>query len=59
MLAEGRDIEVLALMTAMVTETGTSKGEVSVVQPDARHYARSALQRVGCGHEVVEGWCAH
>ncbi|TVY51939.1 Very-long-chain 3-oxoacyl-CoA reductase, partial [Lachnellula cervina] len=59
MVAEGRDVEVLALMTAMVTETGTSTGEVSIVQPDARRYARSALQRVGCGHEIVEGWCAH
>ncbi|TVY38158.1 Very-long-chain 3-oxoacyl-CoA reductase [Lachnellula subtilissima] len=59
MVAEGRDVEVLAMMTAMVTETGTSNGEVSIVQPDARVFARSALQRVGCGHEAVEGWCAH
>jgi 17beta-estradiol 17-dehydrogenase / very-long-chain 3-oxoacyl-CoA reductase len=59
MQAEGRDIEVLALMTAMVTETGTSKQKVSPVCPDARNYARAAMGRVGCGHEVVEGWCAH
>lgn len=59
MIAEGRDVEVLAIMTAMVTDTSTSKGGRSWMCPDAGWYARSALARVGCGREVVEGCWAH
>jgi len=59
MKAEGRDVEVLAIMTAMVTDTSTSKERASWTCPDAGDYARSALGRVGCGREVVEGCWMH
>lgn len=60
MMAEGRDVEVLAIMTLQVTGTasdGASKR--SVMSPDAGDFARCALARVGCGREVVEGCWAH
>ncbi|TVY52647.1 Very-long-chain 3-oxoacyl-CoA reductase, partial [Lachnellula suecica] len=47
MKAEGTDVEVLAIMTAQVTGTGTNDEPVSVVMPDAGVFARSALARVG------------
>ncbi|EPE36599.1 NAD(P)-binding Rossmann-fold containing protein [Glarea lozoyensis ATCC 20868] len=57
--AEGRDVEVLAIMTAQVTGTATEGMERNVFVPDARCFARSALGRVGCGGDVVEGWWSH
>jgi 17beta-estradiol 17-dehydrogenase / very-long-chain 3-oxoacyl-CoA reductase len=58
-VAEGRDIEVLAIMTAQVTETATADGPRSLVIPGASDFARRALRRVGCGWDVVEGCWSH
>jgi 17beta-estradiol 17-dehydrogenase / very-long-chain 3-oxoacyl-CoA reductase len=57
--AEGRNIEVLAIMTAQVTETATAKENPSLIIPGAGEFARLALSRVGCGWDVVEGCWSH
>jgi 17beta-estradiol 17-dehydrogenase / very-long-chain 3-oxoacyl-CoA reductase len=59
MKQEGKNVEVLGIMTAQVVGTAHDKNKSSLLRPDSRTYARVALDRVGCGEAVVCGWWVH
>jgi 17beta-estradiol 17-dehydrogenase / very-long-chain 3-oxoacyl-CoA reductase len=59
MHAEGRDVEILGIMTGAVTSTSHSKSPASLLRPDSRTYAAASLDRVGCGEYVVPGYWGH
>lgn len=56
MKLEGRDIEVLGLLTGQVTDCAHNKRPATLVMPDARSYARAVVNKVGCGQMVVNGY---
>ena len=55
MLAEGRNVEVLGIMTGEITGASGVESPSSLLKPHAKDYARAALDRVGCGEDVVAG----
>ena len=57
--ADGTEIEVLGVLTAMATDVTHRKVKESLFVPRARKVARSALARVGCGQAVVVAYWAH
>lgn len=59
MHGEGRDIEVMGILTAQVTDTTHNTVSRSVFIPDSRTYAAASLDRVGCGEYVVPGYWGH
>ena len=59
MHAEGRDVEVLGIMTAEVTDTSRSRSPATLLKPDSKTFARACLDRVGCGELVVPGYWVH
>ena len=56
MKAEGRDIEVLGILTGEVTDCSHNKRPANWKMPDARTYARAVVDKVGCGELVVNGY---
>jgi 17beta-estradiol 17-dehydrogenase / very-long-chain 3-oxoacyl-CoA reductase len=56
MKAEGRDIEVLGILTGEVTNCSHNKRPANWKMPDARTYARAVVDKVGCGEIVVNGY---
>lgn len=59
MEAVGRDIEVLGVETGQVTGVGWKDKKATLMEPDARTFARAVLDRVGCGRLVVCGYWGH
>jgi 17beta-estradiol 17-dehydrogenase / very-long-chain 3-oxoacyl-CoA reductase len=57
--AEGKDVEVLGIMTGPVTDVGWDKTPRSLFRPASREFARAALARVGCTQDVVAAWWTH
>jgi short-subunit dehydrogenase len=53
--AEGKDVEVLGILTGEVTDCSHNKKPATLVMPDARTYARATVDKVGCGQVVVNG----
>lgn len=58
MLAEGRKVEVLGIIAGEVTGVDHDRSKGNIVRPDAKVFAEAALDRVGCGEDVVAGWWA-
>lgn len=56
MLLERRDVEVLGIMTATVTSVSHETSKSTLRMPDATSFAKAALDRVGCGEDVVAAW---
>jgi 17beta-estradiol 17-dehydrogenase / very-long-chain 3-oxoacyl-CoA reductase len=56
MQLEGRDIEVLGILTGEVTDCAHNKRPATLIMPDARTYARAVIDKVGCGKMVVNGY---
>jgi len=56
MLAEGRKVEVLGIMTGEVTGVAHDKSKGTLIRPDSEVFAKAALDKVGCGEEVVCAW---
>lgn len=59
MEAEGKDVEVLGIMTGAVTDVGWDRTPKSFFRPESRQFARAALGKVGCGEDVVAAWWTH
>jgi len=59
MKAEKRNIEVLGVVLATVTNVSFRKEVPTLMQPDAKTFARASLDRVGCGKYVVAGYWVH
>lgn len=57
--AEGKNIEVLAIPVGRVTDVAHSEEPSSFFTPTARPMARSCVDRVGCGRQVVVGYVGH
>lgn len=57
--AEGSNVEVLGIMTGEVTDVEWDRTERSLFRPASREFARAALERVGCGVDVVAPWWTH
>jgi 17beta-estradiol 17-dehydrogenase / very-long-chain 3-oxoacyl-CoA reductase len=53
MMAEGRNIEVLGIMTGEVTGVTHNRSQGTLMKPDSSLFAKSALDKVGCGEDVV------
>ena len=56
MKLEGRDIEVLGILTGEVTDCAHNKRPATLRMPDAKSYARAVVDKVGCGEMVVNGY---
>ncbi|KAH7397934.1 hypothetical protein BKA64DRAFT_673152 [Cadophora sp. MPI-SDFR-AT-0126] len=52
-------IEVLGIMTGGVTEVAWDKTKGNLFRPGAETLARAALERVGCGRDVVAAYLPH
>ena len=60
MRAEGHDIELLGILVGSVlTEGRTSDVTMGPFTPPARVMAKAALERVGCGRDVVTAYLPH
>lgn len=60
MKSEKRPIDVIAIMTAQVTDTqNDTSGNAKLFMPRAKDFVRSALGKAGCGRFVVDGWWSH
>ena len=59
MKAEKRDIEVLGVGLATVTNVSFKKEVPTLMQPDSRTFARASLDKVGCGKYIVAGYWVH
>lgn len=60
MRAEGHDIEVLGIIVGSVrTEGRGSDISTSFFTPSARVMAKAALEKVGCGRNLVPGYLPH
>ena len=57
--AEGKNIEVLAIPVARVTDVAHSKEPSSFFTPTARVMGKCCVDRVGCGRKVVVGCFGH
>jgi 17beta-estradiol 17-dehydrogenase / very-long-chain 3-oxoacyl-CoA reductase len=54
MMMAGREhVEVLGIMTGSVTGVSHTKSKATLQTPDSGEFARGALQKVGCGEDVV------
>ncbi|KAG0648515.1 3-ketoacyl-reductase [Hyphodiscus hymeniophilus] len=56
MKAEGRDVEVLGIVTGEVTGCSHNSRPATLIMPDSKVYAKAVLDRVGCGQAVVNGY---
>jgi 17beta-estradiol 17-dehydrogenase / very-long-chain 3-oxoacyl-CoA reductase len=52
-LAGKKNVEVLGIMTGSVTGVTHNKSNPTLTVPDSAVFARQALERVGCGEDVV------
>lgn len=57
--ADNRDVEVLTIVPATVTDVSFRKEVPTLVQPNIRTFAKASLQKVGCGRYVVAGYWVH
>lgn len=57
--AQGKNVEVLGIMTGAVTDVGWDRTPKSLFRPESRQFARAALGKVGCGKHVVAAWWTH
>ncbi|PVH84260.1 NAD(P)-binding protein [Cadophora sp. DSE1049] len=55
----GSQIEVLGIMTGGVTEVAWDKTKGNLFRPAAETLAKAALERVGCGRDVVAAYLPH
>jgi 17beta-estradiol 17-dehydrogenase / very-long-chain 3-oxoacyl-CoA reductase len=53
MLAGRKNVEVLGIMTGSVTGVTHNTSQITLTMPDSAAFARQALERVGCGEDVV------
>jgi 17beta-estradiol 17-dehydrogenase / very-long-chain 3-oxoacyl-CoA reductase len=53
MLAGRKNVEVLGIMTGSVTGVSHNKSPSTLLMPDSASFAKNALERVGCGEDVV------
>jgi 17beta-estradiol 17-dehydrogenase / very-long-chain 3-oxoacyl-CoA reductase len=53
MLAGREHVEVLGIMTGSVTGVSHNKNKATLQMPDSGDFARGAIQKVGCGRDVV------
>ena len=58
MKAQGTEVEVLHIMVGMVDSGGTPRA-TSFIVPSSRRMAQGALDKVGCGLDVVFGYWPH
>lgn len=57
MIAEGNaNVEVLGIMTGEVTDVSFDRQKPTLGRPGSRQFAHAAIERVGCGWEVVAPW---
>jgi len=56
MMAEGRNVEVLGIMTGEVTGVRHDRSKGSLMRPDSKLFAKAALDKVGCGEDVIAAW---
>ncbi|KAE9372079.1 short chain dehydrogenase/reductase [Stipitochalara longipes BDJ] len=54
MILAGRtNVEVLGIMAGSVTGVSHNKSQSTLLMPDSAAFARAAIERVGCGEDVV------
>lgn len=53
MMAGRKNVEVLGIITGSVTGVTHNKSQGTLMMPDSAAFARQALERVGCGEDVV------
>jgi 17beta-estradiol 17-dehydrogenase / very-long-chain 3-oxoacyl-CoA reductase len=53
MLAGRKNVEVLGIMTGSVTGVTHNESQSTLLMPDSAAFARAAIERVGCGEDVV------
>ena len=44
------------MLILIVTDCAHNKNPATLIMPDAKTYAKAVLDRVGCGHAVVNGY---
>jgi len=59
MIVEGRNVEVLGIMVGEVTDVGWDRAGGTLMKPTSGTFAKAALQKVGCGEDVVAAWWVH
>jgi 17beta-estradiol 17-dehydrogenase / very-long-chain 3-oxoacyl-CoA reductase len=53
MMAEGRSVEVLGIMTGEVAGVTHDRSKGTLMRPDSSLFAKAALEKVGCGEDVI------
>lgn len=59
MKADGDDVEVLGLVVGEVAASFEREKPTSFVRPSSRAFARSALDKVGCGRRIIAPYIGH
>lgn len=54
----GRDLEIIGVVSGE-TVSATTRKNVSLAIPSSRTFARCALDRVGCGRNIISGYWVH